>query len=486
MKHLSYILVAWSVLFSFYTHADNDTETHSELVVHKTCSLDAVWKDKGSGADLDGFFYLPDIEESAFIIGGYGTRTKRLSSSDCVLTVSESNYLVAPDDWELVWEDKGTGAKKKGSMWRAISPDDDHVCVGTIPQKGYEKPNLPDYRCVHTSFTEKMITDTLIWSDEGSGAEKEVTMFKLPNSGSFVAAEGRLAQLETYDLKLDSTLSATPDEVETAANVNTEGSGEKKSKKGIFGGLFKNKKLLGAVGGMVAGAIVADVFNASILDTIITIGLGAMIQGELADLLQSEADNRAIASYIDTHSYAASTTIRSEDGTKDLQLTINNSRTENRKVTMVRKKNMAPPPKLEMIGEKYRAKISSDVRHSPSTDSEIVGGFEEGEILNVVGKVIDNNWYLVGKDNIAMGYIHGELEGLITEEELEQDVVLRDLVALNSLGESDEAGVVNLDELTVADEVEANTSCKEMKLSDGQISGEVTVCKGSDGAWEIS
>ena len=487
MRYSYFVVFAWYVSFSFCAHADSDPITDSNLAVHKTCSLEAIWKDKGSGADLDGFFYLPYVDTPAFIIGGYGTRTKKLSPTDCVLTVSEDKNLVAPKDWELIWKDKGSGAKKDGSMWRAIPPDNNHVCIGTIPQKGYEKSALSNYRCINAKFTEKVITNSLIWSDKGSGAKKKVTMFKLPNSGSFVAVKGRLAQLETYDLKVDSSLLGVVDETEVLAEANTQDSSEEKDNNKTFGNFLKdNKKLLGAVGGAVVTAVIADKFDASAVETIIASGLGAVIGGELASLISSETENKAIASTIETQQDGDTSTIKREDGAADLQITTDNSRIEDRKITVVRKKNIEPPPKLELIGEKYRAKVSSNVRQSPTTDSVIVGGLKEGEIFNAVGKVIDKNWYLVGKDNIAIGYVYGDLVELKTEDEIEQQVVLRDAVDLDSLGESDETGVVDLDELTVADEIEVNTACKEMKVSAGSTSTESTICKGSDGAWEIS
>ena len=54
-----------------------------------TCSLQPVWDDKGSGADLDGFFYLPNAGPTEYIIGGYGNRNRNLLASDCVLTLRD-------------------------------------------------------------------------------------------------------------------------------------------------------------------------------------------------------------------------------------------------------------------------------------------------------------------------------------------------------------------------------------------------------------
>ena len=199
--------------------AEISAAADTRLETTRTCSLVKSWDDKGSGADLDGFFYLPVVDASSFIIGGYGTRDKKLTTDDCVLTVRASAQLVEPIAWKLIWLDRGSGARKDGSMWRAIPPSDDYRCIGTIPQIDYEEPNLSNYRCVPATFTKKVITSTVIWTDKGSGAKKPVSMFKLPNSGSFVAIPRRLAQVEAYDLKLTSPDTITEHTSQTMPQV---------------------------------------------------------------------------------------------------------------------------------------------------------------------------------------------------------------------------------------------------------------------------
>jgi len=185
------------------------------LDTKKNCNQIQKWTDKDSGADLDGYFFIPSVNDKFFLIGGYGTQSRK--TSNCVLTVSEPQnnpeniptLLVAPIDWKLIWKDKGSGARKDGSMWEAIPPDSNYKCLGSIPQNGYEKPVLSNYRCVHVSLTEKIVSNSVIWSDKGSGADKEVTIFRLPNTNSFVAVKGRIEQIETYDLKANAA--GTPD-----------------------------------------------------------------------------------------------------------------------------------------------------------------------------------------------------------------------------------------------------------------------------------
>ena len=202
MRNLPVIIFTWLLATGGFAQSDNPDITGAQLDIQRTCSLAKSWNDKGSGADLDGFFYLPVVDSSAYIIGGYGTRKKKVSAEDCVLAVGASARLVEPIAWELIWLDKGSGARLDGSMWRAVPPSEGYRCIGTVPQIDYEKPSLPNYRCVPAAFTEKVVTSTLIWTDRGSGAKKPVSIFKLPNSGSFVAVPGRMAQIEVVDLRL--------------------------------------------------------------------------------------------------------------------------------------------------------------------------------------------------------------------------------------------------------------------------------------------
>ena len=200
IRHTCILFLAWFISMGVLAQVDSPAATGAWLDTQLACSMEKTWDDKGSGADLDGYFYLPVTEPAYFIIGGYATRLKALGSTDCVLTVKDSAHLVAPVDWELIWKDKGSGARQDGSMWRAIPPDDQYRCLGSIPQSGYEKPILPNYRCVPASLTEKVVTSSLIWTDKGSGAKRPVTMFKLPHTGSFVTVRGRQGLIETYDL----------------------------------------------------------------------------------------------------------------------------------------------------------------------------------------------------------------------------------------------------------------------------------------------
>jgi hypothetical protein len=66
------------------------------------------------------------------------------------------------------------------------------------------------------------VTNALIWSDKGSGAIKEVTMFKLPNTGSFVTVGARVSEIEAYDLKANAVGTPGPELVEEKLAIRME------------------------------------------------------------------------------------------------------------------------------------------------------------------------------------------------------------------------------------------------------------------------
>ena len=193
------------------------TELSYRLDTKLTCKQMLTWTDKGSGADLDGFFFTPSAESSYYIIGGYARRKGDSKSKNCVISVRQSKnnpeetpeLLVSPGDWSLIWTDKGSGANKDGSMWNAVPPGKEYKCLGSVMQKGYKKPVLPNYRCVHSGLTKKIQNKSIVWTDKGSGADKDVTVFKLPNSKSFFAVGRKTNQVITYDL--NDTASVKPD-----------------------------------------------------------------------------------------------------------------------------------------------------------------------------------------------------------------------------------------------------------------------------------
>jgi len=73
-------------------------------------------------------------------------------------------------------------------------------------------------------------------------------------------------------------------------------------------------------------------------------------------------------------------------------------------------------PELDHIDRTYRTTRTSNVRGGPSTRYVIVGGLQPGEEVQVLGRVLDRNWYLIAQDDIIQGFVHTSLLRPIANE----------------------------------------------------------------------
>lgn len=166
---------------------------------------------------------------------------------------------------------------------------------------------------------------------------------------------------------------------------------------------------------------------------------------------------------------------------------------------------------LEIIGEPYVARSSSNLRAGPSVDSAVVGGLRQGETFEAIGRAVGasykgHGWLAVGKSGGKLvGYLWEPLAvastepagstrtALATSEDIQRDNVVRakepvDLDALD-IRVADEQRGTDLDALFEADTITAETRCRDMDVAvekgskDGSSS--ITACKAPNGAWEI-
>lgn len=164
------------------------------------CNMLLRWQDKGSGGIHDLALFQAESEPGFFIVGGHA-QSNYDRADDCALTLQAGgNLLVPPAGWDRVWKDKGTGAHMDGSIWRARSPDAEHVCLGDIGQTGKQQPTVAQYRCVHRCLVTFVHPTAPLWTTENTGAEAALTVFRLPHAKSFVAVQGGLAPAELLDL----------------------------------------------------------------------------------------------------------------------------------------------------------------------------------------------------------------------------------------------------------------------------------------------
>ncbi len=177
------------------------------LDVIRVCAYQKEYNDKGSGGKIDGTFYTPIIPEGYAMIGGY-VQGNYHAPTDCVTAVKPKDeksiaLLQIPGSWKQLWTDSGSGAKKDGSIWQAKPQSSDYVCLGNVAQSGYGQPQLGNYVCVHQCLTEKTPGANRIWSTKGTGAKITAYLYKLHNSNSFTSRDHNKRPDLLLDLKGD-------------------------------------------------------------------------------------------------------------------------------------------------------------------------------------------------------------------------------------------------------------------------------------------
>ena len=167
------------------------------------------YQDKGSGGRYDMALYQPRPEPGYFIIGGYAQNNYD-APNGCTLTIkpaagAEAKLLSAPAGWERVWKDKGTGAIMDGSIWKAVPPSSDFVCLGQVGQTGKEQPVVNNYACVNRCLVQAVRPTNPFWTTELTGAVSPIEVYILPHINSFVAVPGGQTPDEMPDLNPDAS-----------------------------------------------------------------------------------------------------------------------------------------------------------------------------------------------------------------------------------------------------------------------------------------
>jgi uncharacterized protein YgiM (DUF1202 family) len=77
----------------------------------------------------------------------------------------------------------------------------------------------------------------------------------------------------------------------------------------------------------------------------------------------------------------------------------------------VRKDQLQSLPMMDAVGEPYvvTARNGANVRGGPGTDYPVTDRLAGDERIHAIGKVRDEDWYLVGRGQVGIGYVIGDL-----------------------------------------------------------------------------
>ena len=260
----------------------------------------------------------------------------------------------------------------------------------------------------------------------------------------------------------------------------------------------EDKAALSGLFSAAAGVAVAKVLGADGWEAAL-VGIAAAYAGFQISKHLSESDQVAVrgeAARALANSNDGETVywVSPESGAK-ASITPRGSRRETREVDLLRDKRIETPPAMDLIGKPYVSLGSSvRLRSAPSTSADVVGTLNEGDSFHAFGKVHDQPWVMIGRSNIAMGYVHADYvaeEGAGDEPQatslhggFELDEV--DLAQINEQAQAtfelDDFEVVG--DSFVLNDVPCRTLDMEIVSESGTETQSVNSCQSADGSWE--
>ncbi|MCO7225150.1 Vps62-related protein [Pleionea sp. CnH1-48] len=152
-----------------------------DLILTFTDQYELRWNDKGSGAHSDGAYWHPVPPKGFHALGSVGVNNyndiNNKQASICVKAATD-DALKPPVSYDLIWADHGSGADRDGSCWRPVPPEG-YVALGDVFVNGYDNPSQLDIMCVRKDLTQRAVIGSEIWADHGSGADKDIDTFEV-------------------------------------------------------------------------------------------------------------------------------------------------------------------------------------------------------------------------------------------------------------------------------------------------------------------
>jgi hypothetical protein len=146
------------------------------LLITYTDQFTWIWDDSGSGASDDGSFWAPVPPVGYKCLGSLGrsgwSDPSNSAAMACVKAINGSDALADPIDYQLAYEDHGTGGNHDVSVWKPIAPEG-YAALGMVARTGYgNKPDLTDITCVKKTLLTPGVAGAWFWDDSSSGGSQ--------------------------------------------------------------------------------------------------------------------------------------------------------------------------------------------------------------------------------------------------------------------------------------------------------------------------
>ena len=169
-----------------------------------------LWSDRGSGAHLDGSFWCPSsskVKHGWKSLGDTSCQQSNGKHSPCrsTLLVREKpgeTILARPVSATRIWTDAGSGAKKDVAIYK-LNPPSGYQCLGFVARRWYTGltyGSLGRYRCVRMDHLKQIHLHKLIWADSGSGARQDFTSYSYASTPE-TRQSGTFYGADTHDVQ---------------------------------------------------------------------------------------------------------------------------------------------------------------------------------------------------------------------------------------------------------------------------------------------
>ncbi|MGY2440696.1 Vps62-related protein [Pseudomonas sp. SDO52101_S400] len=158
------------------------------LLISFTTEFHRLWDNKGSKSKPGSFWRptpAPDLLPGYFPLGDVVVSGRdNINEQRAVAVVcegdsqAEKKALSKPVDFKLVWRDTGSRANGDCSVWRPVPPEG-YVALGLVCTNDSNRPSFNAIRCVRADLVIASSANTLIWNDQGSGANQDFSAWSI-------------------------------------------------------------------------------------------------------------------------------------------------------------------------------------------------------------------------------------------------------------------------------------------------------------------
>ena len=171
----------------------DDDQVQKPLNLYEITDLTKVWDDSGSGSRDSVSIWKAEAPEGYMPVGHVVVKSRQKPSKSYAIKATpqaDSDALVLPVSYDKIWDDSGSGANKDVTIWRVICPGG-YVALSNVATNG-NRPSHDSIYCIKTKYTSSSNWHWAgIWTDHKIGASKfnfQVSIYEAIASNAIVTS----------------------------------------------------------------------------------------------------------------------------------------------------------------------------------------------------------------------------------------------------------------------------------------------------------